>query len=268
MPRLVITSDIHLGITSLPRVQKLVRDIAALNPDAVAIAGDIGEGPDNISIVLEEFASLKIPVAACAGNHDVWNHDKKHPSELMWNQILPKIASSTGTTWLDYENLIVGNVAIIGTIGWYDYSAQDPSRKASDDENWRRKGEFDADAWMCDWKWKDIEFCKMIEPDFRERLKQAQDDPDVGRIIVVSHSPLFEDQMKRKPNDAQWGFSNAYYGNLNFGKIVSEFDKVTHAYAGHTHVGMEGKIDICGHPAKVVTLNSQYDDPVINTIDV
>jgi hypothetical protein len=186
----------------------------------------------------------------------------------MWSQILPGIARTTGTVWLEDEIMVVDDVAIVGTIGWYDYSAQDPAYKASDEENLRRKGEFDADAWMCDWPWNDIEFCSMIEPGFRERLKQAHDNPDVGRIIVVSHSPVFEEQIRRKPNNSKWGFSNAYYGNLTFGKIAAEFEKVTHAYAGHTHAGMEGKTEICGHPASVVTLNSQYDDPVFITIEV
>jgi predicted MPP superfamily phosphohydrolase len=248
-------------------MQKLIRDIASQKPDAIAIAGDIGEGIENISIALEEFASLKVPVAACAGNHDVWNTDKKHPSKVLWERSLPKLARSTGTTWLDNDNLVAGDTAIVGTIGWYDYSAQDPSFKASDEENWTRKGEFDADAWMCDWPWNDIEFCGMIEPGFRERLQRAENDPTVHRIIVISHSPLFEEQMKRKPDNAKWGFTNAYYGNLTFGKIVSEFSKVTHAYAGHTHAGMEGKTVIGGHPAKVVALNSQYEDPVYIKLD-
>ncbi|MCK4721313.1 metallophosphoesterase [bacterium] len=268
MPRILITADVHLGITTLPRVLKLITDIRAERPDAIAIAGDIGEGVENIEIVLEEFASIGIPVAACAGNHDVWNYDKKHPSEKLWGKTLPEIAKKAGVTWLDNENLIVGDVAIIGSIAWYDYSAQDPAYKVSGEETWKRKREFDADAWQVDWPWNDIEFCRMIEPGFRYRLEKAQSDEKVREIVVVTHSPIFEGQIKRKPGNIKWGFSNAYYGNLTFGKIAGECGKVTHAIAGHTHSGMEGITEISGHPARVVTLNSQYNEPLYLVLDL
>jgi len=268
MPRIVVTADIHLGITSLPRLTKLVHDIRAQKPDAVAIGGDIGEGIENIGIVFEEFARIGVPVCACAGNHDVWNNDKRHPSELLWTQAIPNVAKSSGAIWLDDENLIVGGVAIVGSIAWYDYSAQDPQFKASPDENWRRKKEFDADAWMVDWQWNDIAFSRLLEPPFRERLHSAQNNTDVKEIVLVTHSPIFEQQIRRKPGNFKWGFSNAYYGNFTLGRIASEFNKVTHAVAGHTHAGMEAMIDINGRPVRTITLNSQYDDPLFVVLDL
>lgn len=268
MPRIIITSDTHLGLTNYPRIQKLVADIRALRPDLVAIAGDIGEGNENFAAVLDEFAGIGAHVAACAGNHDLWNHDKKHPSRLMWEQILPSIAESTGTTWLDHVNASIGHIAIVGSTAWYDYSAQDPSAKAPPDECWRRKGETDANAWMIDWPWTDIEFCASIEPGFRTRLEAAQSDPRIESIIVVTHSPIFEQQMTRKPKDPKWAFSNAYYGNLTFGAIVSRFPKVTHSIAGHTHSGEVGTIEIDGRSLRAVTLNSQYGDPKFLVLDL
>lgn len=267
MVRIVVTSDTHLGITEYPRILSLVAEIKSLKPDIVAIAGDIGEGTENISVVLEEFASLNVPFCACAGNHDLWNHDKKNPSRILWGELLHQIAESSGAVWLDHENLTHNGVAIVGTVGWYDYSAQDPAYLASPEVNWARKKEFDADAWMIDWPWNDIEFCEMIKPDFSKRLDLAQDDPDVKAIIVVSHMPLFEKQMTRKPGNFKWGFSNAYYGNLTFGKIVLGFSKVTHAIAGHTHSGEDGIIEHEGRNIRVTTLNSQYGDPKIVLID-
>jgi hypothetical protein len=267
VPRIIITSDTHLGLTEYPRIRKLVADIRARRPTLVTIAGDIGEGVENFGAVLEEFSSLGIPLAACAGNHDLWNNDKKYPSRLLWEQVLPGIAESTGTAWLDRENVILRGVAIVGSTAWYDYSAQDPSVKAPADECWRRKGETDADAWKIDWPWNDLEFCAMIEPGFRARLQSASDDPRVKTIVVVTHSPIFEQQMTRKPDDFKWAFSNAYYGNLTFGEIVRQFPKVTHAIAGHTHSGEEATIEVGGHSLRAVTLNSQYGDPKFTVID-
>ena len=268
MHRIAVTSDTHLGITTVPELLKLVESIRQEKPDAVVIAGDIGEGVENIEIVLNEFRTLGVPVAACAGNHDLWNHDKRHPSEKMWTELLPKVVRSSGGVWLDEENLTVGGIAVVGSVAWYDYSAQDPQFKASEEEVRTRKAEFDADAWMIDWPWTDVEFCRMIEPGFRERLQKAQDDPAVREIIVVTHCPIFEGQMMRKPGNFKWGFSNAYYGNLMFGEIVKGFGKVTHAVAGHTHAGIEGVEEIDDRPVRVITLDSQYNGPVYEVVEV
>ena len=244
MPRIIITSDTHLGLTNYPRIQKLVADIRALRPDLVAIAGDIGEGNENFAAVLDEFAGIGAHVAACAGNHDLWNHDKKHPSRLMWEQILPSIAESTGTTWLDHVNASIGHIAIVGSTAWYDYSAQDPLAKAPPDECWRRKGETDAHAIDDRLAVDRYRVLRLDRARFPTRLEAAQSDPRIESIIVVTHSPIFEQQMTRKPKDPKWAFSNAYYGNLTFGAIVSRFPKVTHSIAGHTHSGEVGTIEI------------------------
>jgi hypothetical protein len=268
MTRIVVTADTHLGITDYPRVQKLVADIRAQHPDLVAIAGDIGEGAENIGVALDGFAGLGVPICACAGNHDLWNHDKKHPSRLLWEQILPAVAESSGTVWLDRGNLIHKGIAIVGSVAWYDYSAQDPGFRSPVEECRRRKGEFDADAWMVDWPWSDVEFCSMIQPEFEGRLKAAQDDAGVRAIVVITHSPIFEGQMTRKPTNFKWGFSNAYYGNLTFGQIVAQHSKVTHAFAGHTHSGEEATIEMEGRSIKAVTLDSQYGDPKFVVLDL
>jgi 3',5'-cyclic AMP phosphodiesterase CpdA len=268
MIRIIFTADIHLGITSLPRVMQLVNEIETGKPDLVAIAGDIGEGIENFELVLEEFRRLGVPVGVVAGNHDVWNHDKNTPSKLMYEKLLPKAAKSTGTTWLETENLIVGGVALVGSIAWYDYSAQDPAQKTTSDECWKLKGKHNADAWMVDWEWNDFEFCKIIQPDFEERLKSAQDDETVREIVILTHSPIFDAGIARKPNNPDWAFSNAYYGNLTFGEIASKFSKVTHSIAGHTHAGRDAIVEVDNRKVRVVTLNSKYEGPVYITIEL
>ncbi len=268
MPRLVVTADIHLGITDLPRVMKLINDIAAEKPDMVAIAGDIGEGPDNIEIVLQEFKRLGVPVGVVAGNHDVWNADKTCPSKVLFETRIPKITKAAGATWLETENLIHEGIALVGSIAWYDYSAQDPVQKASSEECRRRKRDYDADAWMVDWEWNDLEFCEIIQPPFEQRLKSAQENENVREIVLITHSPIFDAQVTRKPQDRRWAFSNAYYGNLTFGEIASRFSKVTHAVAGHTHSGRDSVIDVEGRKMRVVTLPAEYGDPVCLVLDL
>jgi hypothetical protein len=268
MTRLVVTSDTHLGITSMPRIAELVKSIEREKPDAVAIAGDVGEGRENFGLVLDEFRHLEVPIALVAGNHDVWNHDKQSPSRLMYESILPGITESAGAVWLETKNMVVGKSALVGSIAWYDYSALDSAWKTSPEECWRRKKEFDADAWMVDWEWNDLEFCRIIQPGFEEHLKTAQSDEQIENIVLITHSPIFDPQITRKSNNPAWAFSNAYYGNLTFGNIALRFPKVTHAIAGHTHAGRDKVIELEDRKIHAVTLNSQYNDPVYIVIEL
>ena len=72
MALVAVTSDLHLGITTLRSVQSLVDAIAAASPEAVVLAGDLVEPPvtERLPILLELFRKkLTCPIAICAGNH-------------------------------------------------------------------------------------------------------------------------------------------------------------------------------------------------------
>jgi predicted MPP superfamily phosphohydrolase len=267
MTRIVVTSDIHYGITQLDAVEQLIGEIATLKPDAVAVAGDIGEPFPNFTRVLDVIAQLGLPTAIVPGNHDVWNRDRTIPSRELWEKRLPEEAAKRGYTYLENEILLVDDIAIIGTIAWYDYSAADPPGAYTMEEFKQRKPEFAGDALFIDWPWDDLEFCRMIEKPFAGRLETAQRDKDVKAILVVTHSPIFEEQILRKPGNINWSFSNAYFGNLTFGKIVSRFDKVRHVVSGHTHAGMQGVVGKVDGEIRVITLDSQYSKPAYVTIE-
>lgn len=74
---LVLITDIHLGaLGSENRIPKMVKQVNALNPDIVCIAGDIFDGdtskidePEKIADLFKQIKS-KYGVYACLGNHD------------------------------------------------------------------------------------------------------------------------------------------------------------------------------------------------------
>ena len=63
-------TDIHLNF-SPGRVQELLDQIDAAEPDAVLIGGDIGEAPDVIGY-LQQFGNLDRPIYFVLGNHDFY----------------------------------------------------------------------------------------------------------------------------------------------------------------------------------------------------
>lgn len=74
---LVLVSDLHLGaVGSESRLEKIVEEINALNPDLVCIAGDIFDNdfnaikdPARVITLLQSISSVH-GVYACLGNHD------------------------------------------------------------------------------------------------------------------------------------------------------------------------------------------------------
>ena len=91
--------------------------------------------------------------------------------------------------------------------------------------------------------------------------------------IVVTHVPLVEAQISRKPGDQRWGISNAYFGNLTTGARVLPFPKVAAIISGHTHVGRDAIIPhptgaSSGHDTiHVSVVPSDYGAPAYIVVD-
>lgn len=272
MTRIVITSDLHLGITSAATLRTLVSTIAAEEPALTVLAGDIGEGLPNVVGCLKLFAELPGEVAVLAGNHDVWAR-ADYSSHDLWERLLPEVVQTAGMLWLEGTVWQRDGVAVVGSLAWYDYSAADPAFLSYSPEFFaERKGFYNLDARYVHWPWSDQEFAAQLSDALCKRLQGLEVDPGVCGVLVVSHVPLFEEQMCRKPYDPHWGLSNAYFGNMTLGQQVLKMSKVQAVVSGHTHIGLKGQVrrpDFPeGHPLSVSVLGSDYHAPVYSVIDI
>src|SRR5205085_3609013 len=69
-----------------------------------------------------QFAGPKLFVA---GNHELWTN--RQDSYAEFREVFPKRIRDLGWQWLQSEPFVQNNVAIVGNVGWYDYSFADPS---------------------------------------------------------------------------------------------------------------------------------------------
>ncbi|TMC15967.1 MAG: metallophosphoesterase [Chloroflexi bacterium] len=271
MTKIVITSDLHLGITTTAELSTLVSSIAAEEPDLTVLAGDIAEGLPNFVTCLKLFAQLPGDVAILAGNHDVWAR-ANYASQELWERHLPRAVQATGMLWLEETVWQREGVAVAGSLAWYDYSAVDATIPSYPPAVFvERKGWYNADAKYVRWPWSDQEFAAKLGDALCERLRGLEADPGVRNVLVVSHVPLVEEQMYRKPYDPRWGFSNAYFGNLTLGQRVLAMSKLRAIVSGHTHVRREGLVKRPGFPKEpavvVSVLASDYHAPLYRVID-
>ena len=152
---------------------------------------------------------------------------------------------------------------------WYDYSAVDPAIAISAADLGAMKHTLNNDARRMDWRRKDVDFAAELEKKLLQRLDAAEADPSISRVAVVTHVPLVEVQMTRKPDDPRWGTSNAYFGNLTTGRAVLTRPKVKAIISGHSHVGQQGVVSREGlGDVWTQVVPSDYGTPKFVIVDV
>jgi DNA repair exonuclease SbcCD nuclease subunit len=112
--KLAITSDLHLPKTPTETITKLIADITAEKPDAVIIAGDIGESSQSTATCLSLFRPIQCPVLVIAGNHDLF--PDTHSSKRLWEEILPRTVQEFGYHWLENSPYIKNSMLSLAQI--------------------------------------------------------------------------------------------------------------------------------------------------------
>ena len=272
--RVAVTSDLHYDsagdLTPPAAIEELARRIAAERPDAVILAGDLAHGLDQFAACVRCFRDVGAPFAVLAGNHDVWRDDARGlGSQRLFDEALPAATRAEGAIWLEGETVRVGDVAIVGSLAWYDYSAVDPGVHAPPDVVGALKGRFNNDAHWIDWPDDDRAVAARLGAAMRARLRAACDDPSVRAVLVATHVPILEEQMVRRPEDPRWGFSNAYFGNLTLGAAVLGEPKVRAVVSGHTHFGRRAQVARAGAPPiDAAVVGSDYGAPELLSIEI
>ena len=92
--------------------------------DAVLVIGDTAAfDGDALEQCLSRFA-ISGPRLFVAGNHELWTAG--HDSYRLYTHELPGRVRALGWHWLEGEPFVAGDAAIVGSLGWYDYSFAQP----------------------------------------------------------------------------------------------------------------------------------------------
>lgn len=272
--RIAISSDLHFDfaghLTEPDAIRALAARVRDERPDAVVLAGDLAHGLDAFGACVDCFRDAGAPLAVLAGNHDVWKDEATGTGSLaLWERALPEATRARGAVWLEHDTLRVGDVAVVGSLAWYDYSAVDPGVVMAPAQIGRVKRLFNNDAHWIDWPHDDRAFARALGEGMLQRLDAACRDPAVRAVLVVTHVPILEAQMIRKPDDPRWGLSNAYFGNMTLGHEVVRQPKVRAVVSGHTHFARHETLAREGaEPIDVRVVGSDYGEPVHLTIEL
>jgi 3',5'-cyclic AMP phosphodiesterase CpdA len=285
--RLLVTADLHYNHPKSRAVaEDLIDRMNAAGGDVLLVVGDtaVADG-DSLEQCLARFR-FPGPKLFVAGNHELWTQGTD--SYTLFTDVLPRRVRDLGWRWLETEPFTAGDVAVVGGIGWYDYSLAAeylgiPRRfyeaKVSPGAA-ERLGEF---ARLFDppgdippaarevvARWNDGKFVKLHRPDdafLRERLDWLQlaleDAARVPRVVAAVHHLPFRELMP-PPRNPQWDFARAFLGSERIGQLLLRHPNVRHLFCGHSHFQAEAQV---GH-VHAVNIGSGYRWKTFREVDL
>lgn len=257
--RILVTADLHYRPTQRATFLDFSQRISGRQPDCLIVAGDVGHPLRLFRRGLQLFRTLTCPRLLIAGNHDVYRGE--FHSRDLWQVQLPHAARQEGFVWLEEQNLVVQEVGICGTMGWYDYSARPPHLPYVADEYRALKRLVCHDADYVDWPWSDVAMARYLQRGFARRLHALETDAAVRQIVVITHWPIFAEATPQRPQSAFWSLLSAYMANFTLGQLVRQSSKVTHVVSGHIHRPGQWAVPGAAGPIAFSIVGSRSDEP-------
>ncbi|MDD4061973.1 MAG: metallophosphoesterase [Kiritimatiellae bacterium] len=289
--KFLITADLHYDVRrSKKAAESLARRVCETSADALVLVGDTAGADLDVFRaglgLFDGFAGKKLLVP---GNHCLWCHGEE-TSIQRYETLLPAVAAEEGFAVLDHQPVQLGVTALVGSVGWYDYSLRDESlgiplefyREKLSPGAARYYGGYDAllekyadvlgerqlslgarwmDGWRCRLGMSDEEFLQRLLHTLESQLTAAS--LAAQRIVVFLHHLPFGELVPRNRPD-KFAFAAAYMGSENMGLLLKRFDKITDVYCAHSHWPSRG----CVGNMNVVNVGSTYLHKNLEELDV
>lgn len=267
--RLLLTADLHYNhARSKPLAERLIDDMNVAGGDVLVVVGDtsVADG-DDLEKCLSCFR-FNGPKLFVAGNHELWTRGPD--SHRIFIEELPRRVRELGWHWLEGDAWQAEDLAIVGSVGWYDFSfaaealgiprrfyeakmspgaadyVHDPRGLLNDTSDISPHGR-EVVA-----RWNDGKFVKLHRSDeqfLAERLtelrRQLERVASASTVLAAIHHLPFAELLP-PPHSAQWDFAKAYLGSGQIGQLLQSYSNVKHVYCGHSHYGCQatvGQID-------------------------
>jgi 3',5'-cyclic AMP phosphodiesterase CpdA len=286
--RLIVTADLHYNH---PRSRaSAVECIEAINRaggDALLLVGDTAVADGT---ALEECLGLfrfDGPKLFVAGNHELWTSGPD--SHALFTDDLPRRVRALGWHWLQTEPFVAGTLAIVGSIGWYDYSFA-PADLGIPHRFYAAKtspgaashlggGHLDLLSRIDDIsprgleivaRWNDGRFIKLGRSDEQfldELLAQLEAQlafvSGAAQVVAaIHHVPLKE--LLPPVGGGRWDFAKAYLGSPRLGELVRSYRNVKYILCGHSHMPAQARLG----PIQAINVGSGYRSKSFHVLDL
>ena len=289
--RILVTADLHYNIArSQEPARLLARRACAEGGDALVLVGDSAAAElDPLRQCLRLFADFPGRKFLVLGNHCLWCRSQED-SLHRYHRVLPQTAAEEGFHLLDESPAVVGDLALVGSVGWYDYSFRDLSLGIPEafyrvkmapgaaaylglhsDLLAEHRADITAEHLTMLWRWmdgvhvrlgiSDEQFLALLAERLAAHLEQAAGLG--GRIVAfLHHLPLAAlVPPGRRPRTA---FAAAFMGAARLGDVLARCEKVSHVFCGHSHWPAEATVG----RINVVNVGSTYTQKELKVLDL
>lgn len=259
--RIIFTSDLHYNIArSAAPTEAVAKRIREAGGDALVLVGDTASTDLRVlERALSLFDGFRGAKLAVAGNHELWTVGGADSLHRYENE-LAEVFSRNGFHYLDREPFIADGVAIVGSVGWYDYSFRSSvmgiplrffqrkvapgaaSRLEEHQDLLTNSDDVSEAAMQVTTRWMDGVRVKLPMSDaaFTERLamklsahlQSARQGAD--RIVATIHHLPFAELVPHSVIP-DWEFATAFHGAELFGEVLLQCPEVSHLFCGHIH---------------------------------
>jgi len=231
--KIAFTSDFHINVSSKSMLSYLKRYLVENGVDIFCFAGDMsGNTRLSVSALMEIQNETGCKVLAVPGNHEMRDTSFKSSWEALeyFNQSLGDIS-------LCHSPFLFSDYAIIGNMGWYDYSTGSERFTAEQQDKMEYEGKVTQDV-KCNWNgWKPYQVAEYSLNSLKNDLERYKD----KKIILMSHIIPYKKYVLFK-NEPSWDYFNAYFGNTGIGSLLENYP-VHYVHFGHTHTKFFDKLD-------------------------
>jgi len=229
--RILIVSDLHVEYSEYNRYAVSMIGELAIDEcvDFIGICGDISGDYMQFDDALDELSTYGIPILFVPGNHDIWTtvDDTFSMEKLDW------MRDYDGAHCLMRSPMVVDDIAIVGTMGWYDYSFADPELEYDDDVYARKYCSATGREWMdgrfARFGMSDKDVADMFNRELESHLKEVNDCR--VKIVLTHFAPFLPVQKRAFPKPS---YFNAYGGNDGLGRVMLKYG-VDISVSGHLH---------------------------------
>lgn len=282
--RLLATADLHFNH---PRSRPLATDVIGqmnrAGGDVLLVIGDTAAADgDDLEQCLSQFTNAGPKLFLC-GNHELWT--RRGDSGALFDDELPRRVAALGWTWLEGAPFVAGDVAIVGTVGWYDYTFASArlaiprrfyeAKMSPGAATYLGRGDLLGDdvspeANELVARWNDGKFVTLGRTDdvfVGECVGRLTADlgavAGARRVVAASHHVPFAELMP-PTRYTKLDFAKAYLGSERIGEAILRHPNVSHVYCGHSHFGVRARV---GH-VDAINIGSSYRHKVFETLDL
>jgi 3',5'-cyclic AMP phosphodiesterase CpdA len=259
--RLAWGTDVHLNFVSQEQRDRFADTIAAGEPDAVALTGDIAEADSLEPILLRLADRLRVPVYFVLGNHDFYG------SSIA--AVRARAAALTRTSpylrWMPVVGVReLGGWGVIGQDGWGDGRFGDPRGSRVVLNDW-----FHIEDLRCATQPELLQKLAALGDESAAQLAPMLDEAlsQFAKVLVLTHVPPFREAAwhEGKLSDDQWvpWFACRAVGEVLREKLAARPDRKALVLCGHTHGA--GTVDVLPN-LRVETGGAKYGSPTVRFV--